>query len=122
MRTTIAAVVFWMLAATSPPSLAAKEEPPALANNPFSRPPSEVLREERRITENNDGSGPTLALQATMVGRASRLANVDGRVLKPGDEIQGYVLIAIHEAYAVFERDGNPVTVYVKPHLAENDE
>ena len=122
MRTATAAIVFWMLGAAAPPLLAANGEPPALAHNPFSRPPSEVIREERSAVENNDGSGPTLALQATMVGESSRLANVDGRVLKPGDEIQGYLLVAIHEQYAVFERDGNPTIVYVKPLLAEDDE
>lgn len=54
-----------------------------------------------------------------MVGRVNRLANVDGRILKPGDEYRGYQLVAIHERYAVFERGGETTTVYVKPDREE---
>jgi len=102
--------------------IAFADAPPTLAHNPFSRPPSDVSRDAPTLVESNDGTGPTLSLQATMVGRASRLANVAGRILKPGDEIQGYLLIAIYEEYAVFRKDGRSITVYVKPNLAENDE
>lgn len=98
------------------------DAPPTLAHNPFTRPPSEVSRDAPTLVESDDGSGPTLALQATMIGRTSRLANVAGRILKTGDEIQGYLLIAIHEKYAVFRKDGRSITVYVKPNLAEDDE
>jgi hypothetical protein len=74
------------------------------------------------VIERDDGDGATLDLQATMVGNASRLANVAGRILKPGDEIQGYLLVAVQEEYAVFKRDSKTITVYVKPHLAEDNE
>ena len=56
-----------------------------------------------------------------MIGSTNKLANVGGRILKRGDEVQGYVLVAIHEQYAVFRKNGENVTVYVKP-LAEDDE
>lgn len=105
-----------------PALLVAADEPPRLSHNPFSRPSSEVIRVENVVVESEDGSGPNIPLHATMVGSVNRLANVGGRVLKPGDEYQGYQLVDIREQYAVFEREGRPITVYVKPLLAENEE
>jgi len=103
-------------------TVTAADEPPELRHNPFSRPSSEVIRTERSVIERDDGEGVTLDLQATMIGTVSKLANVAGHILKPGDEIQGYLLIAIYERYAVFRKDGQSMTVYVKPNLAETDE
>jgi len=100
----------------------AADEPPALSNNPFTRPPSEVLRVERSVVERDGGSSLTIVLKATMIGRASRLADVEGRILKPGDEVEGYELIEVQEEYAVFRTDGKLITVYVKPQPAEEDE
>ena len=57
-----------------------------------------------------------------MVGPAEHLANVAGRILKPGDEIHGYLLVSIHEEHAVFKKDGKLMTVYVKPQLVEDDD
>lgn len=97
------------------------ESPPVLQHNPFSRPPSEVLRSSP--VENGRAVGTTLMPQvhATMIGSTNRLANIDGRILKRGDEVQGYLLVAIHEQYAVLRRNGEDIKVYVKP-LAEDDE
>lgn len=100
----------------------AADVPPALSHNPFTRPPSESIRADRSIVENDDGSGPTLALLATMVGPTSGLANVAGQILKPGDEIEGYKLIDVYEEYAIFLRDGRSMKVYVNPKMAEVDD
>ncbi len=122
MRIALGALIFLMLMAVWPSLLVAADAPPTLSHNPFSRPSSEVVRMERAVIETDDGSAPTLPLQATMVGRVSRLANVAGRILKPGDEYRGYQLVAIHERYAVFERGGETTTVYVKPEQEEEDD
>ena len=122
MRAVTRALIILMLTTTWPSSLVADDAPPTLSQNPFSRPSSEVVREERGVIENDDGSASALLLQATMVGRVSSLANVAGHILKPGDEYRGYRLIAIHERYAVFERNGETQTVYVKPEQEEEDE
>ena len=122
MRIATAILFCLMLGMPWPSAVAAAGEPPRLLHNPFSRPLSEVTRNDRSVIERDDGNGPTLDLQATMVGNASRLANIAGRILKPGDEIQGYLLVAVHEEYAVFKRDSKTITVYVKPHLAEDNE
>ncbi len=120
MRLATSAFVLTMLLATSPMAIA--DEPPALAHNPFSRPPSEVVRTETGIVEPIDGSAPVFPLQATMVGRINSLANVGGRILKPGDEYLGYRLLAVHERHVVFAKDGRSINVYVKPERTEDDE
>jgi hypothetical protein len=122
MRAATITLTILMLAVTWPSLVVAVDAPPTLSHNPFSRPSSDVIPESRSVIESIDGSAPGLPLQATMVGRVSRLANVGGRILKPGDEYQGYRLIAIHERYAVFERGGETTTVYVKPEQEEEDE
>jgi len=122
MRTLAAILIFAALQMAAISGVHAAGEPPTLAHNPFSRPPAEAKNDDVRIVDADDRSGPTLALHATMVGPASRLANVGGRILKAGDEIRGYVLVAVHEDYAVFRKSGKLTTVYVKPQLVEDDE
>ena len=99
----------------------APENPPALKHNPFSRPPSEVLRDSPVEPGRTIGTTFIPQVRATMIGSVNKLANVDGRILKRGDEVEGYLLVAIHEQYAVFRRNGEDIEVYVKP-LAEDDE
>ena len=122
MRVVTVMLISFVLVSASPHSLGAAGGPPELSHNPFSRPPSEVIRTERSVIGRDDGEGVTLNLQATMIGNGSKLANVAGRILKPGDEIEGYLLVAVYEEYAVFRRDSETITVYVRPHLAEDDE
>ena len=122
MRIATNTLLTCMTLALWPVLLVAADEPPALSHNPFSRPSSEVVRVDNVVIEADDGSGPNIPLQATMIGNVNRLANVGGRVLRPGDDYQGYRLVEIHEQYAVFEREGRPITVYVKPLLADNEE
>ena len=62
-------------------------EPPALAHNPFARPPSEATSPFVPQLQ-ADGTRPALDLRATMVGTRDRLANVAGKTIGPGDEIQ----------------------------------
>lgn len=109
-----------LLAVVWSPISSAQDGPPALQNNPFSRPPSNVFIDDRVSPRTAEAASDPLTLQATMIGTRSRFANVDGRILKPGDEIQGHVLVAIHERYAVFRRNGQNTTVFVKPQLVES--
>lgn len=97
-------------------------EPPWLSGNPFSRPSSEVTLTARARIAENDGTTLPLDLKATLVAQKNELANVGGIVLRPGEEINGYRLVSVYEDRAVFVREGKPLTVYVKPDLAdEND-
>ena len=96
-------------------------EAPKLAHNPFARPPSEVTFPDRPILT-SDGSAQELELRATMVGTRDRLANVAGKIIRPGDEVNGYRLVQVFEDRAVFARQGSRKTIYVKPDLEEDDE
>ena len=121
MRVFVTLLMFLVLLPPSFRIADAAEVPPALSHNPFSRPPSEVIRDIRPDPAGKGRINFVLELQATMIGSVNKLANVGGRILKPGDEVHGYVLVAIHEQYAVFRKNGEDTTVYVKP-LAEDDE
>ena len=101
---------------------ASATEPPALAHNPFTRPPSERTIEQQAFTGDAQDAPTILELRATMVASNDSLANVGGRTLRPGDEVQGYRLQKVYEDRAVFVRDGRRLTVYVKPDLVEEDE
>ena len=96
-------------------------DPLELRHNPFARPPSVVTIVDREARRPQESSIEPVVL-ATLVASRDRLANVDGRILRPGDEIYGYTLVRVFENRAVFERQGNPITVYVKPQLEESDE
>ena len=109
-----------------PPAAAGASEPPKLSHNPFSRPPSQTTISDDARVPNPDGTTPAIELQATMVAANDRLANVAGRILRPGDEVQGFTLVRVYEDRAVFSRQGHRQTIFVKPHLVEksvdNDE
>ncbi len=85
-------------------------EPPPLDNNPFSRPPSEVTIPIRRAA-GFDGPIQELDLRATIVTTKSSLANVAGRTLRPGDDVQGYTLLQVYEDHAVFTGHGKQLTI-----------
>ncbi|MDH3613690.1 MAG: hypothetical protein OES10_10455 [Gammaproteobacteria bacterium] len=96
-------------------------EPPRLTHNPFTRPPSQVTIPDR-LLERPDGSTQELDLRATLVASRDKLANVAGKILRPGDEVHGYTLLQVFEDRAVFTREGNQLTIYVKPNLEQDDE
>ena len=97
-------------------------EPPQIRHNPFARPPSEAFVDRTPTSVNDESGDSALDLRATMVGTSDRLANVAGRTVRAGDEIQGFVLLHVHEDHAIFIRNGKRRTVYVKPDLEEDDD
>ncbi len=48
-------------------------------------------------------------LRATMIAGNNSMANVDGAIIKVGEEIQGYTLLEVRMGAAIFIKDGNPV-------------
>ena len=102
-------------------SSANANEPPTLRSNPFARPPSAVTVPNPSGVR-GESTTSTLELRATLVGTRIKLANVGGKTVRPGDEIQGHKLLKVFEDRAVFARQGRHVTVFVKPDLEEADE
>ena len=117
-----AACIAVLALAHIPFSVAIADEPPALSHNPFSRPSSNETLDLGRVTDSDSRNGTSLVLRATMVGNVRKLANIAGHILQPGDEIEGYKLIAVHERYAILERNGRKTIIYVKPLVAEDDD
>lgn len=104
------------------PGLAIAKDAPRLANNPFARPPSTVIRTEIGSIISTETGEETVELNATLVGSKSGLANVAGRIIRPGEEVDGFRLVEVYEDRAVFVRHGRRITVYVKPDLVDEDE
>ena len=82
-------------------------------------PPAPVISEAMR--PEGDTSTTPLIVIATIVSSTGAYANIEGQVMRPGQEINGYLLKRVYEDRAVFERDGNELTVYVKPEREEDD-
>ena len=117
----ITATALWcILTFTAGAAIAADQR--ELKHNPFTRPPSERTVPEIDRATFTDGIVQPLDLRATMVGTLSRFANVGGRILRPGDEFQGYTLVKVYEDRAVFSRQGKQEIIYVKPDPVESDE
>ncbi len=93
---------------------------PTLEHNPFARPPSKTPESVRG--EVFGVPAGTIVLTATMVSSGRRLAHVNGVVMRPGDELDGNKLLRVFEDRAVFLKDGEESTVFVKPELNEDDE
>ena len=102
--------------------MTAASDPQELRHNPFSRPPSERTITEPSVDGNTNAVAPAIDLRATMVAAKDRLANIGGRILRPGDDVQGYSLRQVFEDRAVFVREGKELTIYVKPDRMEDDE
>lgn len=120
LKTFTAAFVLLILVAGE---TAVADEPRALNHNPFSRPSSEKSPISRAMITTDEGSPSSLALLATLVGPEERYADVAGRIMKPGDEVDGYRLLEVQEDNATFAKDGRRFTVNVRPdETKETDE
>ena len=53
----------------------------------------------------------TLNVQAVMVAGSASMANVGGVMVRVGDHVHGYRLVAVHARGAVFEKDKTQFTV-----------
>lgn len=97
-------------------------EPPQIRLNPFARPASIVIVDDRPQSVIDVGSRAAMDLRATMVSEHGSLANIAGKIISPGESVQGYQLVRVHEDRADFEFQGELVTIYVRPPTDENDE
>lgn len=104
------------------PDPAIANDAPRLAHNPFARPPSEATLAEAGPVILTESGEETVELNATLVGLRSGLANIAGRIIRPGEEVDGFRLVEVYEDRAIFVRHGRRMTVYVKPDLVDDDE
>ncbi len=90
-----------------------------LQHDPFARPALAGLQHASRPGPARNGE-PTAAstrrlkLQAVMVAGPKSIANVDGTMVRIGDQIYGYRLVEVHERGAVFEKNKTRFAVSIR--------
>src|SRR6266496_2372543 len=90
-----------------------------LQYDPFARPALTGLQHASKPGPGRNGE-PTgastrrLKLQAVMVAGPKSIANVDGTMVRIGDQIYGYRLVDVHERGAVFEKNKTRVAVSIR--------
>lgn len=71
------------------------------------RPPARVIEPDVKVEE----QAITLELRATLISKQHSLANLNGKIIGEGEEVEGYRLMKIGEDEVVLEKDGKQVTV-----------
>jgi hypothetical protein len=94
-----------------------------LRHDPFARPALAKLQQAARLAPKGNGKQSAaepkraLNLQAVMVAGANSMVNVDGIMVRIGDQIHGYRLVAVHARTAIFEKDKAQFTVSMRSNL-----
>ena len=88
-------------------------------HDPFVRPAASMRRPERGGETVQPGAEepwkPTL--RAVMLAGAASMVDVDGTVVRIGEEIGGYRLVEVHEEEAVFEKSGKRYVLKIASHV-----
>jgi hypothetical protein len=102
-----------------PPELSFSEEA-KLQHDPFARPALASLQHGSRGGPVSNGKAAAaeprrrLNLQAVMMAGPKSIANVDGMMVRIGDQVYGYRLVAVHERQAVFEKNNKRFTLFIR--------
>lgn len=92
-----------------------------LQHDPFARPTFGALPASgtpgaaARYAQAAPPPRPKINLHAVLVSGASSMANVDGVMVRLGESVQGYRLVAVHDRSAVFEKNNAKFTLGVGP-------
>ena len=90
----------------------AGEEDSPPSRNPFNRP-AFVVALRQPAAEPFASASTAPALRATLVAEGRRLANINGKILGPGEMYDGYLIVRIEEGRAVLRKDGQHITLDV---------
>lgn len=99
------------------PAPAATQGAPFLHHNPFATPVLEAADSADDAPSNR--GAVELELRATLVGGGSPVADINGEILGPGDEIEGYRLLTVGERSVVLERGQIRKTLVLPRHGKE---
>lgn len=97
-------------------------DPPPLRHDPFVRPHSLLASDSLSVAPGSFGSSSNIELRGTMVGAQGSLADVAGKIMRPGDSVGGLRLVRVFDDRAEFEFNGKRLMVYVRPRTENNDE
>ena len=101
-----------MLAVLLASAAFAGEEDSPPSRNPFNRP-AFVVALRQPAAEPFAAAPAAPELRATLVAEGRRLANINGKILAPGDRYDGYLILRIEEGRAVLRKDGQRITLDV---------
>lgn len=90
----------------------ADERVPMPRHDPFAQPVLKKLRLKKTHSENTlpESEKPWLpVLTSTLRAGSNSIAIVGGRVIKIGQQVEGYRLLEVGEQDALFEKDGNKI-------------
>lgn len=106
--------------ALAAPYDAALAQARVLQHDPFSRPALGGLPNAQRglpaapaMRGEVPAPAPKLKLHAVLVAGPDSIANVDGVMVRVGDSVQGYRLVAVQDRSAVFEKNSARFTVHI---------
>lgn len=92
-------------------AVVAEETVYMLQSNPFARPFVEKPTEAKPMPAPKLPSLQDLELRATMVAKGNSFANVGGKILGIGEEIEGYRLVSVESEKAVFSKGDKFITL-----------
>jgi hypothetical protein len=121
MRRNVYTTACTLLALLAAGSLQAADPPP-LRHDPFVRPLSLLATSRSSLVPGSSGLSSDIELRGTMVGAQGSLADVAGRIMRPGESVDGLRLVRVFDDRAEFEFNGKRLTVYVRPRTESNDE
>jgi len=101
------------------PTMAPAAEPPQ--KNPFAKPAFMTLIEEAPAQTRREAPAEALSLKATLVAEGKSFANIGGIILAPGEEHDGYRLLAVREGAAVLERNGERIELMLFQESEEDE-
>jgi hypothetical protein len=85
---------------------------PALKRDPFEEPA--VIKEQRSVLTGQRISEYGVwkpDLRATMRSSSGAMANIDGKIIKVGEEVAGFLLVDVSERSAIFEKYGKRIVI-----------
>jgi hypothetical protein len=96
-------------------------EGPVLQHDPFARPAIAGFAAARPAAAFAPApaaasvqAGPRLKLNAVLAAGSDSIANVDGVMVRIGESVQGYRLVAVSDRSAVFEKNNAKVTLTLR--------
>jgi hypothetical protein len=91
-------------------------EPSFLRRNPFVSPLDQGANGSSSADASRSSSAE-LKLKGILLSGEQPLVNFGGQIMAPGDEVAGYRLVAVGEGEAVFNRNGQIITMslYAEP-------
>lgn len=91
-----------------------------LKKNPFKRPDFLNSGSNETAIITNDGPGSELDVRAVMSAGKDSLVNIDGIIIRIGEEIHGYRLLKVEENKITLSKKGAIVTINVKTGAGSN--